>query len=234
MKTFSVVALLAAVPLGAFGLSITSPGTLDKWESSGSRTITWKSVSSDPSSFSIHLTNFGVYPPQVLTLADNQLTSAGTFTFSSILPVGDNYRIRFNALVTPTNTGILAESGKFQIVAGGPESQVSVSVIGGTSTVLIGKPTAANAKPTALAVSVTSKGTAAATGTGTEAGATGTGVGSGSSGASGAALDASGVQTTGTATGLGTSSGPATYGSRGFAIALGMIGVGFATMFVVA
>lgn len=61
MKTFSAVALLA-LPLGAFGidsffgflacnahflagLSITSPGTDDKWNSSGAHTITWKTVS---------------------------------------------------------------------------------------------------------------------------------------------------------------------------------------------
>jgi hypothetical protein len=63
-------------------------------------------------------------------------------------PYRNNYRIRFNAIVTPTNSGILAESGQFEIVSGGPESQVSVKVIGGTSTVLVGTPAAATAKAT--------------------------------------------------------------------------------------
>jgi len=238
MKTFSAVALLA-LPLGALGISITSPGTSDVWNSSGSHTITWQSVSSDPTSFTILLTNYAVYPSQDLTIVANQLTSAGTFTFDTVLPVGDDYRIRFNAIVTATNSGILAESAQFSIVAGGPESQLSVSVVGGTSTVLFGTPTASTAKATnaALDASNTAKG-ASATGTDASAGATGTDTagasGTGASAASGASGTGAGASGKSTGTATGTSSGHATYGSRGFAIALGMIGVGFAAMFVVA
>jgi len=242
MKTFSAVALLA-LPLGALGLSITSPGTNDTWDSSGSHTITWQTVSTDPTSFSILLTNFGVYPPQVLNVVANQQASAGTFTFSAFLPVGDDYRIRFNSINTNQNTGILAESGQFQIVSGGPDPQVSVSVIGGTSTVLLGTPTASTKAATTnnqLDASATSKG-ASATGTAASAGTTGSGSGSGSgagagadAGSSSTAADASGSAAKSTGTATGTSSGHATYGSRGFAIALAMIGVGFAAMFVVA
>jgi len=58
------------------------------------------------------------------------------------------YRIRINAINTPDNSGILAESGQFEIVQGGPDESVSVSVISGTGTTLIGTPTATAATQT--------------------------------------------------------------------------------------
>jgi hypothetical protein len=56
----------------------------------------------------------------------------------------------------------------------------------------------------------------------------------GSSGATGTNAAASATGSGSSSTSTGKSSGHATYGSRGFAIALGMIGVGFAAMFVTA
>lgn len=56
----------------------------------------------------------------------------------------------------------------------------------------------------------------------------------GSSGATGTTAAASATGSGSSSTSTGKSSGHATYGSRGFAIALGMIGVGFAAMFITA
>lgn len=60
----------------------------------------------------------------------------------------DNYRIRLNAINTPQNSGILAESQQFSVVQGGPDPAVSVSVVDGTSTVVFGTPTATAPKTT--------------------------------------------------------------------------------------
>jgi hypothetical protein len=151
----------------------------------------------------------------------------------------NNYRIRFNAINTPQNNGILAESQQFAIVQGGPDPSVSVSVVDGTSTVIFGTPTGTGARTTASGAT-----TRAGSATGTESAAndsSATGTASGSTDATGTAgTGATGIAAAGTAaksgtsTATGTSSGHATYGSRGFAIAVGMIGVGFAAMFVIA
>jgi len=238
MKTFSTITLLA-LPFGAFALQVTSPGLDAVWNSTGSHTITWSSVSTDPTQFGIFLTNFNVNPPQVLPLNNQVSTSAGSWTFDTALPVGDNYRIRLNAINTPQNSGILAESQQFSVVQGGPDPSVSVSVVDGTSTVVFGTPTGTSAKTTGSGTSKTgsvtetaatdSTATGEATGT---AASTGT-AGSGSTGSGATGTAATGT-TKGTSTATGTSSGHATYGSRGFAIAVGMIGVGFAAMFVIA
>jgi hypothetical protein len=47
------------------------------------------------------------------------------------------YQVNFNALGDVADSGILAQSGQFTIVNGGPQASEVVSVVSGTSTVLV-------------------------------------------------------------------------------------------------
>lgn len=53
-SAFSALALLAAV---ASAFQVTSPNNVTGWSSSGSNTLTWSRVSTDPTSFNVVLTN---------------------------------------------------------------------------------------------------------------------------------------------------------------------------------
>jgi len=209
MKSFSAVTLLA-LPLCAFAIEITSPAPGVTWNSSGSHTVTWTSVSTDPSEFGMYLVNEEVVPTQMLPINDQVNTSTGSFTFSNVLPNGTGYQVQFNRLGNVSTEGILAQSGDFTIIPGGPDESAVASVVSGTSTTVIGASTTGTA----------------ATGT-SEAGTTGTAKASGSAGSS-----ASGSVSSASAT--AKSSGQATYGSRGLTVAVGMIGVVVVGMFVVA
>jgi hypothetical protein len=126
-------------------------------------------------------------------------------------------------LNAPGTNDTLTESGDFTIVSGGP-NVVVVSLTSTTST-----PTAtgtAGLEGTLfLEVDVASP-----TGTG----ATGNSTPTGSSGSGTTEPTSSGTTSSSTASATHKSSGVATYGSRGFSVAIGMVTVGFAAMFVVA
>jgi len=206
MKSFSAIVLLA-VPLGAFALTITSPSAGDTWNSTGDRTVTWTSTSSDDAEFGMYLVNTDITPSQNLPINDQVKTSSGSYTFSNVLPVGKNYLIRFSTLNTPSN-GTLADSGKFNIVSGGPNAVAGSSVSGSSTPGTTPTPT-----PTP------------------------NGSGSNSSTPNGSTPNESGSSASGstsTPTATGKSSGSGTYGSRGVAIALGVVSIGFAAMIVVA
>ena len=51
------------------------------------------------------------------------------------------YQIQFNRLNNVSTEGILAQSGDFTIIPGGPDESQVVSVVSGTSTTVVGGPT---------------------------------------------------------------------------------------------
>jgi len=211
MKSFSAVALLS-LPLGAFALTITSPVAGDTWNSTGDHTVTWTSDSSDPKEFGMYLVNDNIKPVQVLPIDDQVDTSTGSYTFPNVLPVGKDYQIRFNSLNAPGTNDTLTESGDFTIVSGGPNIVVQSS----------------------LSLTSTTSGATATGTTGAAATPTGTGANSTPTGSNGSETSSSSTSSSSTASATHKSSGVATYGSRGYAIAIGMVTVGFAAMFVVA
>ncbi|KAG8862218.1 hypothetical protein FRB96_001797 [Tulasnella sp. 330] len=143
------------------GITVTAPAALAQLSPSESTTVTWTSVSSDPTSFEMEL----IDPTQKVThvLAATVQTSAGSLVVSG-LPTGFNWTINFLSLPDTANNqqggGILAQSGVFNVTTG---------ATGATSSGLF---------PTTMSTVAAATATPAAGATATDA--TGTGVISGS------------------------------------------------------
>ncbi|KAJ9143403.1 hypothetical protein NKR23_g6614 [Pleurostoma richardsiae] len=123
-KTFITLAsLLAAVS----ALQITEPALNDKLDFSGTNTIEWTSVSSDPTSFEIVLLDNSATPPTQKTIADSVKTSDGKYSFTNfVTPVGTKYQINLVGS-SKTNSGILAQSQQFEVTKSGVEPTTTTS-----------------------------------------------------------------------------------------------------------
>lgn len=119
--------LLAAVS----AIQVTSPAKGDELDFSETNEITWSSVSSDPTTFSIVLvdqTNM-----DTTTIAASVNTADGKYTFTNFdAAPGSKYRINLIAN-TPKNSGILAQSEEFEITNAGTEDAASTTSASGTS-----------------------------------------------------------------------------------------------------
>ncbi|MCJ1281058.1 hypothetical protein MMC26_000376 [Xylographa opegraphella] len=119
----------------ALALMVTSPDNTTTWNDSGSNTIKWTSVSTDPSTLDIVLINNAVYPNTKTTIASNVQTSAGSYDVKSLTGNGEGYQVN---LMSTTNDQILAQSGQFTLSnsspASGGGSSSSVSMPSSTST----------------------------------------------------------------------------------------------------
>lgn len=115
----SFLALVAST----IALQVTSPAERSTLDVSEPFTISWVTVSSDPSTVDIVLTNRNVFPPAEIPIASNVDTSSGSYDVSSVSGVdpGGNYRIDLVG-TTPSNRGILAQSGQFNVAAAGSTS----------------------------------------------------------------------------------------------------------------
>ncbi|KAK7697642.1 hypothetical protein SLS64_013320 [Diaporthe eres] len=135
--SWHVYLLLAA----ASAITITEPQQGAKLDFSGSNTISWTSVETDPTSFEIVLVspNNSTIAQSVIT--DSVNTSENKYTFSNfVTAVGDNYQINFIGNVG-TNKGIISQSQSFAVTKSGVES-TTTSGAGSTAT---GTGTAASA-----------------------------------------------------------------------------------------
>ncbi|OJJ45448.1 hypothetical protein ASPZODRAFT_69800 [Penicilliopsis zonata CBS 506.65] len=95
-------------------------------------TIKWTSVSSDPTSFAIHLVNENTYPNVDDVVASDVNTSAGSYTMKGISAAdGSGYQI--NLISTSSeNSGILAQSEQFN-VTGSSSSSTTASTSSSTA-----------------------------------------------------------------------------------------------------
>jgi Ser-Thr-rich glycosyl-phosphatidyl-inositol-anchored membrane family len=125
--TLSVPAFLALVA-STLALQVTAPAEMSNLDLSVDNTISWASVSSDPDSFNIVLTNMNVNPPVRINIASNVDTSSGSYDFSGVegATPGGNYRINLEGTES-SNQGILAQSGQFTVAAVGASSTSSAS-----------------------------------------------------------------------------------------------------------
>ncbi|KAJ7129464.1 hypothetical protein C8R44DRAFT_776857 [Mycena epipterygia] len=129
---FSRLAILAAFVASVSAISITSPGTSNNWTNDGSQTVSWTSVVTDATNFTIVLTN----TDRTLMPINNQVlkalvqTSTGTTTVdppSAGWPsVGGNYRVNFCKDSEDLNT-IYAQSNPFNITAAPVQSGSSTA-----------------------------------------------------------------------------------------------------------
>ncbi|OJJ69628.1 hypothetical protein ASPBRDRAFT_45988 [Aspergillus brasiliensis CBS 101740] len=120
---------VSLLPLAAFvgALEVTSPKKGEDVDLSSSFTVTWDSVSTDPSTFDLYLVNNAVYPSVEKKVASNVDTSKGSYTVSGLSGVTDGNGYQINFLSTSTqNSGILAQSQQFT-VEGGSSSTTTAS-----------------------------------------------------------------------------------------------------------
>ncbi|KKY18700.1 putative extracellular conserved serine-rich protein [Phaeomoniella chlamydospora] len=108
--------LSLATPLLA--ISITSPAPLSSYDIGSSIPITWTSVNTDPSTITIQLVNFASYPTVTETIASDVKTSDDKYTIKagSISKTGTGFQINFIG-TTSSNSGILAQSGDFNLTS---------------------------------------------------------------------------------------------------------------------
>jgi len=118
MRAFSTISAVFLLALNTWALTITDPGQNTVWDSSTqSQTVSWNSVATDPTNFTVLLVNMQSYPNINTTLKENVLTSSGSTTVdgpSSGWPIGSGFQINFIQL-NPTGVGILAQSNQFSI-----------------------------------------------------------------------------------------------------------------------
>ncbi|KAJ7094579.1 GPI-anchored small secreted protein [Mycena belliarum] len=136
---FSLLAILAVSLLSASAIQVTSPGGTKGWTNDGSQSIAWQSVSTDPSNFTIVLTN----PNRALMPNDNQIlkalvsTNAGSTTVDPPAmgwpAVGGSYRVNLCKSSEDLNS-ILAQSMEFNITAAAVKSGASSATAATTAT----------------------------------------------------------------------------------------------------
>ncbi|KAJ9608217.1 hypothetical protein H2200_007205 [Cladophialophora chaetospira] len=138
-RTFVLASLLAA----ASAIQITAPKLGDKWDLSGTNSVEWSSVSTDPTSFDIVIIDQGASPAKTMTLAKGVSTSAGKYDFSNFV-FGPSNDVQINLTGNSQNsTGIIAQSQQFEVTKSGtaPSSTSSAS---GTATAATSASTATN------------------------------------------------------------------------------------------
>jgi len=137
---YSFVAGLSFVA-SALAIQVTSPQTGADWTVVGPNQVAWSSVNTDPTAFQIVLVN----PDSSVTdnLAADVSTSLGSYTVtapSGGFPVGQMWRINLIPIPGSTGSGILAQSGYFNITSGSSTlsgtttSGVAPSTLSGLST----------------------------------------------------------------------------------------------------
>ncbi|GMK57544.1 hypothetical protein CspeluHIS016_0403780 [Cutaneotrichosporon spelunceum] len=94
-------------------IQITAPANGTVWKSGEAQTISWSSVNTDPSEFTIAVQIQEPFSTQEIVKVE---TSAGSYSWTpSASLVGTDYRINF---LNPKDNGILAQSGYFAIEQG--------------------------------------------------------------------------------------------------------------------
>jgi len=176
----------AALAASVSAIMVTSPVMGAQLDFSQANTITWTSVDTDPSNFTLQLVDQNTMTPIVIN--SDVTTSDDKFTLSNVLaPVGNSYK--FNLVSNdPNNSGILAQSQTFAIVKAA-NVQSSSSSSSGSSSI--------------SATSISSSASSSASGS-SEPTATASGNVSSTSGQSSTAFNT--VSPTGTATGTGGNS----------------------------
>lgn len=92
----SIIALITLVATAA-ALKVTYPTESDVWKTGESQTITWDTVSTDPSVVDVYLSNMASYPTTSILLASDVSASDGKLTIDgSKLAVGTAFTINLS------------------------------------------------------------------------------------------------------------------------------------------
>ncbi|KIP10678.1 hypothetical protein PHLGIDRAFT_65075 [Phlebiopsis gigantea 11061_1 CR5-6] len=136
------VATLFAFAASALALQVTQPTNATGWSTSGSNTVAWNAVSTDPSNFTVVLVNMNEFPnySQILdALVVTSLDKQSVNPPSSGWPTGHGFQINLVADNEHLST-ILAQSEQFSFIApsgssSGVSSTPASSASGATMTV---------------------------------------------------------------------------------------------------
>ncbi|KAG8162938.1 hypothetical protein KVR01_007416 [Diaporthe batatas] len=132
MLSKSLISLSSLLAL-ASAITITEPKQGARLDFSGSNTISWTSVDTDPVSFEIVLVSPNNSTISESVVANSVNTTENKYSFSNfVTPVGDNYQINFIGN-TGTNRGIISQSQTFAVTRSGVASS-STSSAGSTAT----------------------------------------------------------------------------------------------------
>ncbi|KAJ5951193.1 uncharacterized protein N7479_009606 [Penicillium vulpinum] len=207
----SLILSLLPLALSVGAINVTEPTKNDKLDVSGSFTIKWTHVNTDASSVDIVLVNNDIYPPVSKKIASGIDTSDGSYSASGVKDVAEGSGFQINLLSTEAqNTGILAQSQKFEVT----EAENSSSTASTTGTTTGTSSTVSSVSSTASTSASTSTG---ATTTETEASTTASQ--STSTGTSTGTKTNSGMTTSATGSATGSASASPT-ASEGAAMAL--------------
>lgn len=110
---------------GLVAIQVTSPNANSVWNLKSANTVTWTTVSTDPSTINIVLANQNANCAPTGTtqvIKENVSTSDGKYEISGIPDVKDCAGYQIN-LVSTSNNGILAQSAPFNSSSAGQGSQ---------------------------------------------------------------------------------------------------------------
>ncbi|KIY50035.1 hypothetical protein FISHEDRAFT_57757 [Fistulina hepatica ATCC 64428] len=150
----------------ALAYEITSPNADEGWTNSGAQTVSWSTVSTDASNFTILLINQSNnqdYSQVLDSLVEGDLDTISVNAPSGGWPTGSDYRVNFVKSSEETST-IYAQSDEFNITAVASSSAASGSSTAASSS---GSSTAASSSGSSSAA--TTKSTSGTTATATEA-----------------------------------------------------------------
>ncbi|OLL23533.1 Serine/threonine-rich protein adg2 [Neolecta irregularis DAH-3] len=106
-------------------IHILAPGTNTSLIKGESQTVSWSSVETDPTIFSLYLVNFVYWPPTLYQLRRDIPTSDGRAHFLIPCDVQPEYGWQLNA-INGTNTYVIyAQSGKFWVTGNCKNADVS-------------------------------------------------------------------------------------------------------------
>ncbi|KAL5527253.1 hypothetical protein ACEPAG_6044 [Sanghuangporus baumii] len=155
---------ILAVALGVSALRVLAPNENEGWASTGSNTLSWERVSTDPTNFTVVLTNTdrSVLPENNQLLAAfvdaTSATSVSIDAPSGGFNVGGSYRVNLVRSQDDLDT-IYAQSDEFNITAG-TSSATDSTVTSGSTATSGSASTTGSATRTSLTVSGSSSATA--------------------------------------------------------------------------
>jgi hypothetical protein len=134
MRVLSLIALAASV---VSAIEFTSPAANSTVTKGSEYELSWSTVDTDPTSFSIYLVNFVNWPPFYTPLAYGVETSAGAASVKVPCGIDNSYGYQFNAINGTNVYVIYAQTPKFYISGGPCEDPTTPEPTCGTATVTV-------------------------------------------------------------------------------------------------
>ncbi|KAJ5109403.1 hypothetical protein N7456_006078 [Penicillium angulare] len=163
---FSLALSMVPLAISVGAITLTEPKKGDNITPSSSVDVKWTSVDTDASSFDIYLVNNAVYPPVNKKLASDIETSKDSYSVNvGDIPNGHGYQIDLMSNDVH-NSGILAQTGQFNVTGSAESSSSTASTASSTSSTsstMTGTSTTVSTTATPFTTEVVSTSTGAST-----------------------------------------------------------------------